>query len=218
VAHLCGSSKVEKIVTAGDEMNNPELEKLLKSVETPRRSDDYWTEFPGKVVASLNRAGQSTARTDVTSNGNLRLLIGWGLGLATACVVIGFSIGFWRGRESGLKLSELEIATKYYREIELMFPNQVQAIVFDREGPRLVLAEKANVPRSTPYYLKICSGTGCQELVTFSGQQILFNGEKYEVLADGKGKILLLGNGRVLAETDPSASIRVQAQAIGTSP
>jgi hypothetical protein len=97
-----------------------------------------------------------------------------------------------------------------------MFPNQVQAIVFDKNGPRLVLADHANVPRSTPYYLKICATSGCEELVTFSGQQVQFNGEKYEVLADGKGQIILLGKSRVLAETASSGPVRVEARPIGT--
>jgi hypothetical protein len=83
---------------------------------------------------------------------------------------------------------------KCYREIEAMFPNQVQAIIFDEAGSRIVLAEKPGVPDSTPLYLRICGPQGCQQVVTFSGQEIQVNGENWEVLTDAAGNVLLVGN------------------------
>jgi hypothetical protein len=86
------------------------------------------------------------------------------------------------------------LVEKCYRETEALFPNQVQAIVFDEAGPRVVLAEKADVPKSPPLYLKICGPRGCQEIVTFSGQQVRVNGDVCDVLTDAAGNVMLAGD------------------------
>jgi hypothetical protein len=198
-------------------MKNPELDKLLRSATPPNRGEEYWEDFPGEVTARIKRGDAATAEVLPAPKHNFRLLAGLGLGLATACIIAGFLIGFWRGREAGLDMRELALAKKYYQEVEALFPNQVQAIVFEQGGPRLILADKANVPRSTPFYLKICGPGGCHEVVTFSGQQIQVNGEKCDVLADGQGRILVVGKSRVWSETASPNPIRIEAKAIGTA-
>jgi hypothetical protein len=95
-------------------------------------------------------------------------------------------------------------AQKYFHEIEGLFPNQLQAIVLDQTGARLVLSPAADVPRSPPLYLRICGPDGCQRFVTFSGQQIRVNGEACEVLVDRRGRVLLVGRDTVWSGSDPS--------------
>ena len=104
-----------------------------------------------------------------------------------------FFLGFWRGQRSLSDDPQLAAARKYFHEIEALFPNQVQAIVFDQRGTQLVLAQEPNVPASPPLYLKVCGPKGCQRFVTFSGQQIRVNGDVCDVLADGRGEVLLVG-------------------------
>ncbi len=195
-------------------MNDNELDLLMKSVPAPKRADDYWSEFPKRVTAKIhwqNQRGGSPAPIRKT-----RFRVLWGLGLATACILIGF---FWG---SGTEMTpvpappQLAEAKKYYEEIEALFPNQVQAIVFDRQGPHLVLADKANVPSSPPFYVKVCGPKGCQGFVTFSGQQIQVNGESCEVLADEQGRIILVGADRVWSGNQASGAIRVEAKPLST--
>ena len=110
--------------------------------------------------------------------------------------------------------SELVAARKYFQEIETLFPGQVQAIVFDQQGSHLVLAEHSNVPADSPLYLKICGPKGCQNYVTFSGQQIHFNGETCEVLLDRHGNVLLVGPQWVLSTAGaPTKHARYQVAA-----
>ena len=83
----------------------------------------------------------------------------------------------------------------------------------DERGPRLQLAEKANVPDSTPLFVKICSGKSCKVFVTFSGQQINFNGEPYDVLSDSSGNVILLGKRSVLTPNE-RASVRIEGRSL----
>jgi hypothetical protein len=115
------------------------------------------------------------------------------LGVAVACLALGFVLGSWRGQYSPGKDAQLAEARKYFHELEALFPNQLQAIVFDQQGTHLVLAQEANLPASPPLYLKICGPKGCQRFVTFSGQQIRVNGDVCDVLVDHRGNVLVVG-------------------------
>ena len=98
-----------------------------------------------------------------------------------------------------------------------LFPNQVQAIVFDVAGAHLILAERSNIPDSPALYLKICAADGCQEIVTFSGNVVRINGESFEVLVSGSGVVMLLGQSVVWSSSEPSKGagrLRIAARAL----
>jgi hypothetical protein len=140
-----------------------------------------------------------------------------GLGLAAACVVVAFVFGFWRGRESAAPEDRLAHARKYLHEVEALFPNQVQAIVFDKEGTHLVLADRPDVPASPALYLKICAPSECRQFITFSGQQIKVNGEACDVLLSHGGEVLLVGRRMVWSSSDPlgkHSGYRIEAKTL----
>jgi hypothetical protein len=111
-----------------------------------------------------------------------------------------------KGHRSPVNDPQLTAVRKYFREIEALFPNQLQAIVFEQQGTHLVLAGEPNLPTSPPLYLKICGPKGCQRFVTFSGQQIRVNGDICDVLADGRGGVLLVGRNLVWSSDQATAS------------
>ena len=129
----------------------------------------------------------------------------YALGMAAVCVAFGFLLGFWRGQRFWAYDPQLAEAQKYFREIESLFPHQLQAIVLDQQGAHLVLAQEANLPVSPPLYLKICGPKGCQRFVTFSGQQIRVNGDVCDVLADHQGNVLVVGRQFLWAGSQASA-------------
>src|SRR5204863_8410284 len=111
-------------------------------------------------------------------------------------------------------------AEQYYREIEALFPNQVSAIVFDQQGPRLVLSENANVPTSPALFLKICGTKGCQRFITFSGQQIRINGELCDVLLARNGAIIVSGQELFWSSESPAenkTALRIEAKPLGST-
>lgn len=193
-------------------MNNEELDRLLKSARVPEREPEFWSDFPRSVTAAIRR-GAATSRTDVPERSSRKwAYAAWGFGLAAACVVISLALGVWRGNNSGVATSTMAEAKTYYREIEKLFPNQVRAIVFDRQGAHLVLADHADVPGSPALFVKICGANDCERVITFSGQEFQFEGKQYEVLADEAGRVMLVGDNRVWSGDEAAGSIKIEAR------
>jgi len=201
-------------------MKNSELDQILKSAPVPDRPGAYWDQFPRRVMAKTDKlrtradAETNPPRTEpfwLRSHFHFATV---GLGLAIIGLLLGFVFGFWQGRNLSITGPQLAAARKYFQEIETLFPGQVQAIVFDQQGPHLVLAEHSNVHASSPLYLRVCGPKGCQSYVTFSGQQIRINGETCEVLLDHQDNVLLIGQDWVLSTAQaPAKRARYQVSA-----
>jgi len=194
-------------------MNNDELEALLKSAPSPEREAAYWEGFPKTVTRRLTQVRGPGFSRSAPRHGPL---LAWGLGLATVCILVGFFFGFWRGGTPS-DAQQTAALQKLFREVALLFPNQVQAIIIDEGGPRLVLSEQPNVPLSDPLLVKICKAKSCRNFITFSGQQIRVNGEAFEVLADGEGHVILAGRHSVWSSAEPEqtqAPWQIEARAL----
>ncbi|HTA31520.1 MAG TPA: hypothetical protein VK731_13595 [Candidatus Cybelea sp.] len=168
------------------------------------------------MTTALRRGRRTGEQAERAVHRPFKLRFAWALALAGVFVLIGFGLGFWRGRDSGINTGQLAEVKKYYREIEALFPNQVQAIAFDRQGPHLVLSEQADVPRSPALFVKVCGPKGCESFVTFSGQKIKFGGQQFEILADAEGKVIVVGDKRAWAGGNDSGPIRVQSRPLET--
>lgn len=145
-------------------------------------------------------------------------IYGWGFGLATACLVVGFWFGFLRGHRSELDPGSLAESAQLIREMASLFPNRVRAIVTDDSGVRLVLSDQANVPVSTPLLIKVCQGRTCQSITTFSGQEIQVAGHDFEVLTDARGNVLLVSDGVIWTSAEPGrrlSSLKIEARTLG---
>lgn len=194
-------------------MNDAELNRILKSAESPRRPEGYWQDFPDQVARQLNRPWP---REHCTVRWVPRLV--WAGGVAAVCIIAGFILG--RGfapPESANGNSKLLQSEKLIREILAMFPNRVRAIVKDELGIQLVLADEADVPESTPLWVKFCQGTRCTTLVTFSGQELQIAGQELTVLSDANGNVILTGDRFAWASDDPAAggqNFMIQARAM----
>lgn len=177
-------------------MNDGELDRLLKSATEPGRPAEYWKDFPGKVASRL--AGRPRSQSAEGPAGSSKAAWGWfafGAGMATACFVLVFAFQGSRERTGGdFAAADLAVMRKYLQEVEALFPNQVQAVVFEKNGPRLVIADRAEVPTMMPVYVRVCTANGCQAFLTFSGQQIRLNGEMVDVLVNARGNVLLVGS------------------------
>ena len=197
-------------------MKNVELDEVLKRATAPEREAGYWERLPGQVTAEIARRSQASpvhAGTNASPAWDwasaFRLLVtkpALAAGVAVICLWVSLFLGLWRTQRSLRDDPQLAKVRKCFHEIEALFPNQIQAIVFDQRGTQLVLAREPNVPASPPLYLKICGPKGCQRFVTFSGQQIGLNGDVFDVLANGRGDVLVVGRRSVWSSSRAGAS------------
>ena len=201
-------------------MKDRELNELLKSARTPERPEDYWRNFPRRVTSKLHWQPRAAASAQLR---RLDAFLTWGLGLATVCVAV--MVVFHQKRSDNGSVAsqtptistndeQLAEAKKCYGEFKALFANQLAAVVIDQKGPRMILADKANLPDSTPLYLHVCSASGCVAYVTFSGQRIPVNGESCEVLTDGQDHVMLVGKDHVWSEGNPSGAVQIEAKTL----
>jgi hypothetical protein len=189
-------------------MNDSELDKKLKAARGPALEWDYVDDFPRSVLAKLRSSPSprpSGMRAGVRGLGLFgcwMLDVGcwmfrrpsrlaWGLA-ATICLFIAFTAGHWHGRMAADQ--DVLANARLIQETLAMFPNRLRAIVQDEHGLNLVLSDQANVPVSTPIYVRICNGQHCSSVVTFSGQEVQMAGQKITVLSDGRGGVIVEGN------------------------
>jgi hypothetical protein len=189
-------------------MNDSELDKKLTAARGPVLEPEYTEDFPRMVLANL----RSVPGSAVPRRHSWLPRLAWGLA-TVVCVLIAFAAGHWHGRmEAG---QDVLANAKLVEETLAMFPSRVRAIVRDEHGLNLVLSDEANVPASTPIYVRICDGQHCSSLVTFSGQEIQIAGQDITVLSDANGGIILEGNTFAwssLAENKTSSRLKIQAK------
>ena len=204
-------------------MNNSELDQVLRSAGVPDRSQQDWDQFARRVLTRVqwakarSEAEAGHARTEPHAPRFHLRFAAVGLALVAVGLAIGFAFGLHHGRQLSISDSELAAARKYFQEVEALFPNQVKAIILDRQGPHLVLADRPDMPASLPLCLKISGTDDARIYITFSGQQVLVNGETCEVLQDHQGDVLLVGQQEVWssAQGQPTdARYRVSARSL----
>ena len=169
-------------------MNDSDLNRILKAAKVPGRTEEFWARFPRRVTTRLHWKPAMRGSSPRLSR------VAWALSAITACLVIGFVAGHWRGHEEAVAENGLLQNAKVIQETFAMFPNRVKAIVQDQHGINLVLSDKEDVPHSAPLWIKICDGKNCAAMVTFSGQEIKLGGKELTVLTDVHGKIILAGD------------------------
>jgi hypothetical protein len=183
-------------------MNDLELNQILKRVQPPPRSHDYWADFPGRVIRQLNRP---PGRPLPESRPRPRLV--WAGAAGLFCLLMGFALGHWWTRPRNGREAAFLQNGKMIREVLATFPNQVRAILQDESGLSLVLSDRADVPPSPPLWVRFCHAGRCATLVTFSGQEVQVGGQKFTVLSTPANAVLLVGDHFVWSSVDQGLNL-----------
>jgi hypothetical protein len=182
-------------------MNNTDLEKVLREAGVPEPRPGFWDGLPGNVQREINRLERSPQREEPVGKQSIFAALlrkaALPLAFAAACIVFGFILGANSRSSQAPGAGELAEARACWREVTALFPNQLEAIVFDQQGSHVVLSERADQPIASPIYVKLCDGKQCKRFITFSGQQIKVNGESFDVLIDRQGEVLLVGDAKI---------------------
>jgi len=168
-------------------MNPRDLDKYLREARVPERPDDYWSEFPGRVIERARTERVAAIRPAP-----------WRLGAAAAlAAAFGLVLGFvlWhRHAAAGDAYGSLRDG-RVLRELQTRYPGRLQAIIQDGSGLHTQLSDSADVSASDPILLEIRDGKDQRVVVTFSGQLVRCGDRNVMVLSDLGGQVMLVGDG-----------------------
>ena len=207
-------------------MNDSELNDLLRRARVPARTAEEWKELAGDTVRTLTstlagdiKAGRVAPRAPFRTQPHVsgargatrpalwpwRSVARWAFAGATACVLCVLALNR-RHADRIEPHNDVAEAQKLFSELNALFPNQLEGVVFDGSTPRLVLAEQTSQNKGTPLFVRLCGSHGCQRVITFSGQRVSLNGESCEVLVDARGHVIVTGERFVWSSGDASSS------------
>jgi hypothetical protein len=115
-------------------MNDFDLEARLKSVPLPRRSEEYWEDFPSQVRKQLSR---TVPELEVHEN---RLpQFAWKMGVGFACLILGLLV-----LNQPLKAATCAIVKneRIIRQQLTQLPNHLRVFMADEHGLHYLIAEK----------------------------------------------------------------------------
>ena len=115
-------------------MNDFELESKLKSVPLPKRSEDYWENFPSQVRWQLHR---TAPKQEVGERWFPRFA--WRMGVGFACLVIGLLV-----LNQPLKAASCAIFKneKIVRQQLAELPTHLRILMADEHGMHYLVAER----------------------------------------------------------------------------
>ena len=115
-------------------MNDFELERKLKAVPLPERSEDYWEHFPAQVRANLRRASTRPAAENPWLP-----RFAWA---GTFAVIL--ILGIWCAQSKPLQTVSVAISKneKHFRGEFAQFETKLRVLMRDEHGMHYLIAEK----------------------------------------------------------------------------
>lgn len=116
---------------------------------------------------------------------------------AAACFVVAWTAlqpAPSAGKTSVSSIAKQEdAAAVILREFSALYPNQVKAIIHDSRGIQLSLSDKPDVISGKAFVFTVCKSRICEEIITFSGQNIEVAGHQVKVRTAAGGRVILAG-------------------------
>jgi hypothetical protein len=110
-------------------MNDFELESKLKSIPLPKRTEEYWEDFPAQVRVNLRRPPENFAAQ------NFRLpRLAWCGGFALVCLI--FALALWPALQITLKNE------RAFRRELAQLPNHLRTFMADEHGMHYLIADQ----------------------------------------------------------------------------
>jgi len=199
-------------------MNDPELDKLLRSAKVPQQTEEQKAEFPADVVRQLSRPQGRVAAPEVKRP---RFSL-WATGFALACLVIGFMVGRFPDKPiaSPQAAAKAPDYAKLFKEVAVLFPDRLRGVVVRGGEMELVLADQPERTATNPLLVEICHNGLCRTVITFSGQKLDIDGRSIEVLTGANDRVIVLADNQLWTSQNPSQvvdGLRINAHLLQAS-
>jgi len=118
-------------------MNDFDLNDQLKALQPPQLKEEYWEDFPGRVMVKTRRQPQiplPAARASWLPQ------LAWGFGLALGCLVLGYFIG-----HDGVPQKVSRALQENQQEIRMSvasFPGNLQSFMLDESNLQKLVPEQ----------------------------------------------------------------------------
>lgn len=172
---------------------------------------------PGIDAAILRAAGARMSRIRGEARPRIVSWFLWPLAVA-ACLMLVFIL---RRHDSGgnpqlpIVKHEEDAAAIILREFSALYPNQVRAIIQDSRGIQLTLADQPDISPGQALVLRVCQPKGCEEIITFSGQNIEVAGHEVTVRTENGGRVILDGEQFLWSsdlKTSPAPGVHIESR------
>ena len=115
-------------------MNDFELQKKLKALPVPERTEEYWNDFPGQVSRQLRRP---VAQAEADDRWQRRFA--WRFAASAACLFVGLLVLNQPLRAASSAVVQKEIALRH--ELNAL-PWHLRMLMADEHGMHYLIADK----------------------------------------------------------------------------
>ena len=196
-------------------MTDEELKKRLRSAQVVPPTREATEDMMFRVRSSLRHRSAAASAGDVAKASRQVVFWRW---VAGGMAILAMAMLVLRREGPAPVLTDRHIGEmrRYLGELQTLFPNRLDAVIFETDGPRLVLSESPGPSGGGALVLRLCAEGRCREVVTFSGRRIEIDGRKFEVLSQIGGGIIVMGDKGVWTSENPGQDgglpFRIQAR------
>ena len=196
-------------------MTDEELKKRLRSAQVLPPTSQATDDMVFRVRSAITRRSAADPQGDVARASGQVVFWRWVAG-GIAIVTMALLVLRREGPAPVLTDRHLGEMRRYLGELQTLFPNRLDAVIFETGGPRLVLSESPAPSGGGALVLRLCAEGRCREVVTFSGRRIEIDGRKFEVLSRIGGGVIVMGDKGVWTSENPGQDgglpFRIQAR------
>lgn len=196
-------------------MNSKLLKERLKRLDVPMPDTTVRERTLHRSLIAFRHAWKTEEVHERT--GNLPVFWRW----AAAVSVIGTaSMALWLGGQSVFPKDALAKWGKTIRQMEILFPGQLNAVIEHDGDVELDLTAEPAMPSEQPVMVEISRGAHVLRVLSYSGRRVRVNldGKNtcFEALVTGDGNVILTGDDFLWISRNlmPRAGYRVEAHSL----
>ena len=115
-------------------MNDYELQQKLKGLPVPERTEEYWSDFPGRVSRQCRRPA-----VQLETDNRWRVRLAWRYAASVACLFVGLLIVHQPLRAASSAVMHQEIVLRH--ELNSL-PTHLRILMADEHGMHYLVADK----------------------------------------------------------------------------
>ena len=196
-------------------MNNHSLKENLKRLKVPAPDPAVRERTLHRSLIALRHAGNAGEAREQTE----RSPVFWRWAVVV-CVLGAVSLALWPGGRPVLTNDGLAAWRKTFRQMEILFPGQLNAVIEQDGDVELDLAAESATPSEQPVLVEFSRGSHVLRVLSYSGRRVCvtLDGRNtcFEALVTGDGNVILTWDDFLWVSQNPMprAGYRMEAHSL----